>query len=178
VTASTGIWAQGDATGERVLYRWEAGQQISFVTFEVPTRRFRPSDDNGRPIGGLVYDAATGDSRERRLRSTSACSAKLSPRYLSSQMRHFEVKSSVVLGWLVDPAVVGDLGWAGSPGEALGVGGAGGVEGVLAGLVDGAGGREVDRGRGVPADPGMAVDVVVLGEEPVAERPGGLQVRE
>jgi hypothetical protein len=62
VTASIGIWAQGDAAGERVLYRWEADQQTGFVTFEVPTRRFRPSDDNGRPIGGLLYDAATGDS--------------------------------------------------------------------------------------------------------------------
>jgi hypothetical protein len=62
VTASIGIWAQGDATGERVLYRWEADQQTGFVTFEVSKRRFRPSDDNGRPIGGLLYDAATGDS--------------------------------------------------------------------------------------------------------------------
>ena len=54
----------------------------------------------------------------------------------------------------------------------------GGVEGVLAGGVDRAGGREVHRGGGVPADPGMAVDVVVLGKEPVAEHPGGRQVRE
>jgi len=63
VTASIGIWAQGDATGERVLYRWEADQQTGFVTFEVPTRRFRPADDSGQPIGGLLYDAATGDSQ-------------------------------------------------------------------------------------------------------------------
>ena len=69
--------------------------------------------------------------------------------------------------------MVGDLGWAGSSGEALRVGGSGGVEGLLTGGVDRAGGREVDRGWGVPADPGMAVDVVVLGEEPVAERPCG-----
>jgi hypothetical protein len=63
VTASIGIWAQGDATGEQVLYRWEADQKTGFVTFEVPTRRFRPSDDNGQPIGSLLYDAATGDSQ-------------------------------------------------------------------------------------------------------------------
>jgi hypothetical protein len=63
VTASIGIWAQGDTTGERVLYRWEADQQTGFVTFEVPTRRFYPSDTNGRPIGGLLYDTITGDSQ-------------------------------------------------------------------------------------------------------------------
>jgi hypothetical protein len=61
VTASIGIWAQGQATGERVLYRWEADQQTGFVTFEVPTRRFRPSDDSGQPIGDLLFDAATGE---------------------------------------------------------------------------------------------------------------------
>jgi hypothetical protein len=63
VTASIGIWAQGDTAGAQVLYRWEANQLIGFVTFEVPTRRFRPSDDNGWPIGGLLYDAVTGDSQ-------------------------------------------------------------------------------------------------------------------
>lgn len=78
---------------------------------------------------------------------------------------------------MVDPVAVGDLGWAGSSGEAFGVGGTGGVEGGLAGIVDRAGGRVVDRGGGVSADPGMAVDVVVLGEEPIAECPGGRQAR-
>jgi hypothetical protein len=62
VTASIGIWAQGDATGERVLYRWEADQQTGYVTFELSTQRFRPADDSGRPIGDLLYDATTGDS--------------------------------------------------------------------------------------------------------------------
>jgi hypothetical protein len=76
MSASIGIWAQRDAsdsigltshtaraTGESVLYRWEADQETGFVTFEVATRRFRPSDDSGRPIGDLIYDAATGDSQ-------------------------------------------------------------------------------------------------------------------
>ena len=61
VTASIGIWAEGDATGELVLYRWEADQQTGFVTFEVPTRRIRPSDDNGHPIGDLMYDSVVGE---------------------------------------------------------------------------------------------------------------------
>lgn len=63
VTASIGIWAQGEPTGERVLYRWEADQQSGFVTFEVPTRRFRPADDDGQPIGDLLFDAVAGDSQ-------------------------------------------------------------------------------------------------------------------
>jgi hypothetical protein len=61
VTASIGIWAQGDSTGESVLYRWEADQQVGFVTFEVATRRFRPADSSGRPIGDLLFDPAVGD---------------------------------------------------------------------------------------------------------------------
>ena len=62
MTASIGIWAQGDAAGDLVLYRWEAGQDRGFVTFEVPTRKFRPSDGNGQPIGNLLLDAVTGDT--------------------------------------------------------------------------------------------------------------------
>ena len=42
----------------------------------------------------------------------------------------------------------------------------GGGQSDLAGFIDGVGGAEVDRCRGVPAD-GVAVDVVVLVEEPV-----------
>jgi len=61
VTASIGIWAQGDSTGELVLYRWEADQQTGFVTFEVPTRRFRPADHSGQPIGDLLFDPVTGE---------------------------------------------------------------------------------------------------------------------
>ncbi|MEV4638150.1 hypothetical protein AB0J80_12445 [Actinoplanes sp. NPDC049548] len=56
MTASIGIWAQGDLTGEIVLYRWEADGKTGFVTFEVPTRRFRPADHTGQPIGDLVLD--------------------------------------------------------------------------------------------------------------------------
>jgi hypothetical protein len=56
MTASIGIWAQGDTTGGSVLYRWEADQQTGFVTFEVPTGRFRPTDDSGQPIGDLLFD--------------------------------------------------------------------------------------------------------------------------
>jgi len=61
MTASMGIWAHGDATGESVLYRWEADQQTGFVTFEVPTRRFRPADESGQPIGDLLFDPVVGE---------------------------------------------------------------------------------------------------------------------
>ena len=61
MTASIGIWAQSDPSDESVLYRWEADQQIGYVTFEVPTRRFRPADDSGQPIGDLLSDP---DARE------------------------------------------------------------------------------------------------------------------
>ena len=61
MTASIGIWAQGDPTGELVLYRWEADQQIGFVTFEVPKRRFRPATDSGQPIGDLLFDPDAGE---------------------------------------------------------------------------------------------------------------------
>jgi hypothetical protein len=55
MTASIGIWAQSDLSGESVLYRWEADQQTGYVTFEVPTRRFRPANDSGQPIGNLLF---------------------------------------------------------------------------------------------------------------------------
>lgn|SRR5690349_19305060 len=61
MTASIGIWAQGDPTGEVVLYRWEADQETGFVTFEVPTRRFRPADGSGQPIGDLLFDPGVGE---------------------------------------------------------------------------------------------------------------------
>src|SRR5680860_746517 len=88
-----------------------------------------------------------------------------SPRYLSSQMRQLW---SVVLGFevgLVDPGLGHHDRWVWSATESLGVGVVGGGQGVLPVLVDRVGGAEVDRGRGVPRDPGMAVDVVVLVEE-------------
>ncbi len=62
MTASIGIWAQGDPAGELVLYRWEADQQTGFVTFEVPTGRFRPADSTGRPIGDLLFDTAAQEA--------------------------------------------------------------------------------------------------------------------
>ena len=61
MTASIGIWAQGDPAGELVLYRWEADQESGFVTFEVSTRRFRPADGSGSPIGDLLFDPAAGE---------------------------------------------------------------------------------------------------------------------
>jgi hypothetical protein len=61
LTASIGIWAQGDPTNESVLYRWETDQQTGFVTFEVSTRRFRPADDRGQPIGDLLFDPVAGE---------------------------------------------------------------------------------------------------------------------
>lgn len=73
-------------------------------------------------------------------------------------------------GWLIQN-------WVGIRGvwsvaEPLGVGVAGGGEGVLPVLVDGAGGAEVDRRSTVPSDPGVPVDVVVLVEEAGAELAG------
>jgi hypothetical protein len=61
VTASIGVWAQGDLTGESVLYRWEADQETGFVTVEVATRSVRPADGSGQPIGDLVFDPAAGE---------------------------------------------------------------------------------------------------------------------
>ena len=56
--------------------------------------------------------------------------------------------------------------------EPFGAGVVGGGEGVLPVLIDGVGGAEVDRGWGVPSDPGVPVDVVVLVEEAGAELAG------
>jgi hypothetical protein len=73
LTASIGIWAQGDPTGDVVLYRWEADDQTGFVTFEAATQRIRPADQSAQPIGDLLYDPAAGEASgtapgvERRL---------------------------------------------------------------------------------------------------------------
>jgi hypothetical protein len=32
------------------------------VTFEVPTRRFRPADSSGQPVGDLSFDGVAGES--------------------------------------------------------------------------------------------------------------------
>ena len=61
MTASIGIWAQGDLTGESVLYRWEADQETGYVTLELPARRLRPADQNGQPIGDLLFDPEVGE---------------------------------------------------------------------------------------------------------------------
>jgi hypothetical protein len=62
------------------------------------------------------------------------------------------------------------------------VGLVGGDQGDVTGVVDSGRGAEVNRGGGVPADAGMAVDVVVLGEEPFQVLPcicqGGKGFRE
>jgi hypothetical protein len=39
----------------------EADQESGFVTFEVSTRRFRPADGSGSPIGDLLFDPAAGE---------------------------------------------------------------------------------------------------------------------
>jgi hypothetical protein len=62
LTASIGIWAQGDLAGDVVLYRWEADDQAGFVTFEVAYQRIRPADRSGQPIGDLQYDPAAGEA--------------------------------------------------------------------------------------------------------------------
>ena len=73
MTASIGIWAHSDLAGDVVLYRWEADEQTGFVTFEVATRRFRPADEGGSPIGDLLFDpsegepSGTADGVDRRL---------------------------------------------------------------------------------------------------------------
>src|SRR5665647_3845673 len=98
--------------------------------------------------------------------------ARRPSRYLSSQMRQLW---SVVLGFevgLVDPELGRHDRWVWSATESLGVGVVGGGQGVLPVLVERVGGAEVDRGRGVPRDPGMMVDVVVLVEEAGAELAG------
>lgn len=75
----------------------------------------------------------------------------------------------MLLGWLVDPGLVGQFRCVGPAVEPVGVGGVGRVEGGLALLADLLGGAVVHRRWGVPADPGMSVLVVVSGEEAVAE---------
>jgi hypothetical protein len=62
LTASIGIWAHGDPADDVVLYRWEANGHAGFVTFEVTTRRIRPAEPTGRPIGDLRYDPAEGEA--------------------------------------------------------------------------------------------------------------------
>jgi len=93
-------------------------------------------------------------------------------RNLSSQLRQLR---SVHLGFgfgLVDPELGRHHRRVRSAAEPLRVDVVGGGEGVLPVLVDRVGGAEVDRGRGVPGDPGMPVDVVVLVEEAGAELAG------
>ena len=91
---------------------------------------------------------------------------------LSSQVRQLR---SVHLRFdyrLVDPGVGRHDRRVRPVAEPFGVVVVGGGEGVLPGLVDRAGGSEVDGGRGVPRDPGMPMDVVVLVEEAGAELAG------
>ena len=69
----------------------------------------------------------------------------------------------------VDPDLGLDSWWSWSASEAFGVLAPGPLEGSCALLVDVVVGVEVHGCRCVPADPGVAVDVVVLGEEAFAE---------
>src|SRR6185436_9116721 len=75
MTASIGIWAQGDPSDESVLYRWEADQQTGYVTIEVPTRRFRPGRRQRSADRGSVLRSRRGRAvgrrrrRDQRLRS-------------------------------------------------------------------------------------------------------------
>ncbi|MEV4345306.1 hypothetical protein AB0J83_12590 [Actinoplanes sp. NPDC049596] len=59
--ASIGIWALGDCSADVVVYRWKIGQRSGFIAFEVPSQRIRPSDESGRPLGDLQFDAAVGE---------------------------------------------------------------------------------------------------------------------
>ena len=76
----------------------------------------------------------------------------------------------VWFGW-VDPGDVGDLGCLWWSAESVGVGGVGVVEDGLAVCADGVVVAAVDAGGGVVADAGVAVVVVVVGEERVDEGP-------
>lgn len=62
MTASIGIWAEGDTDVPIVLYRWEADGEAGFVTFEVETRTLRPAGSGGQPIGDLRYDPEVGET--------------------------------------------------------------------------------------------------------------------
>ena len=62
--------------------------------------------------------------------------------------------------------------------ESFGVGGVGGVEDGLAVGADGGGAAVVDVGGGVQGDAGVAVVVVVVVEEPVAEGSGVIDAGE
>jgi hypothetical protein len=61
MTASIGVWAEGEVTAEVVLYRWETGGETGFVTFEPLTRWVRPAAGDGRPIGDLLFDPVAGE---------------------------------------------------------------------------------------------------------------------
>src|SRR3546814_20231808 len=76
-----------------------------------------------------------------------------------------------LLGW-VGPCCLGDPGGGGWWSESFGAGGVGSVEDGLASGSDGGVAAVVDVGGGVEPDAGVAVVVVVVSEEPVAERAG------
>ncbi len=77
------------------------------------------------------------------------------------------------LRWLVDPGGDRQFGRCGGlEDESLGVGGVGGAEGGGAGGLDGSGAVVVDVGGGIQAEAGVAVLVVVPGEEVLAPGAG------
>ena len=86
------------------------------------------------------------------------------------------MRQLILLSWLydglVDPRLLGQARRSGPAGEPLGGLRVSAVEGGLPTGLDLGHGVEVDRRGGVHADPGMAMLVVVGGEEPLTERTG------
>src|ERR1700712_2120035 len=93
------------------------------------------------------------------------------PFIASSQLRQLILLGRLWEG-LVDPCLLGQARRDGAATEPLGVLGMGAVQSRLAPCPNLRRGPEVDRGGGVHADPGVAVLVVVGGEEPAAELAG------
>jgi len=73
-------------------------------------------------------------------------------------MRQWILLGWLVLGGLVDPRLLGQAWWLRPAAEPLGVLGVGTVEGSLASCADLDRGSEMDRGRGVHPDPGVAAN--------------------
>src|SRR5664279_5463602 len=97
-------------------------------------------------------------------RSKGSSSGGRTPgRNMSSQVRQLRSVGLGFGGWLVDPGLGRSGGWFRPAAEPFWVGVVGGGEGVLAFLVDGVGGAEVNRRRCVPATP-----------SPSGGSPGGL----
>jgi hypothetical protein len=88
------------------------------------------------------------------------------------------VQKGKFFGGSVDPRLDRQRRGRRRPKEAIGPSGEGGVENHLASGADLLSPAEMDIGRRVQGDAGVAVAVVVVGEEPGAEHPGRLDARE